>query len=310
MNRFCLLFLLIIISVIRCTTKEQKVLSYETGNIIHIDSFPSTAVDPRSVHIWLPSDYDSTKKYAVVYMHDGQMLFDSSNTWNKKEWQVDETMNRLLTDGKIKDAIVVGIDNNGSRRISEYFPEAVFAEVPDEISDQLLSAQLSGEPLGNEYLEFLVLELKPYIDSVYSTHSDHGNTFVMGSSMGGLISLYAICEYPKVFGGAACISTHWPLAFFKDTETFDWPLTYRHYLENNLPSPTDHKIYFDHGTATLDSLYAPHQILVDSIMIIHGYTSDNWMTKVFPGDEHSEVPWARRLHIPLEFLLGISRERH
>ncbi len=158
--------------------------------------------------------------------------------------------------------------------------------------------------MADEYLMFLVHELKPYVDSAYSTLAGPDHTFLMGSSMGGLISLYAVCEYPKIFGGAACLSTHWPLAIPQQEPTFDIPSTFRQYLDNYLPSPSNHKFYFDHGTATLDSLYKPHQNLIDSIMVKHGYTSENWMTKEFPGDEHSEVAWARRLHVPLEFLFG------
>ncbi len=295
---------LISLILVACTSRDNGPLSSGNGSIIHIDSFPSNIVSPRGVDIWLPSDYDSSKNYAVIYMHDSQMLFDSTKTWNNKEWQVDETLTRLSKEEKIRDVIIVGIENNGSRRAGEYFPEAVMAEIPLDIQSHLLSDFLAGETLADEYLMFLVHELKPYIDKAYATKSDQANTFIMGSSMGGLISLYAICEYPKIFGGAGCLSTHWPVIVPQENENFDVANIFRQYLDYNLPDPGDHKIYFDHGTATLDSLYKPYQELIDSMMVKHHYISGkSWMTKEFTGDEHSEIAWSRRLHIPLEFLL-------
>jgi hypothetical protein len=100
--------------------------------------------------------------------------------------------------------------------------------------------------------------------------------------MGGLISLYALCEYPNVFGGAACISTHWiggwppPVAYI--------PNGFYEYLKNTLPDPKNHKIYFDYGTETLDQYYKPYQLEVDKIMTAKGYTASRWITKEFVGE--------------------------
>jgi predicted alpha/beta superfamily hydrolase len=116
----------------------------------------------------------------------------------------------------------------------------------------------------------------------------------MGSSMGGLISLYAICEYPEVFGGAACLSTAWTVA---------GGITARE-LEKALPDPKTHRIYFDFGTETTDGKYEPLQQQVDSQMKAAGYTEGtNWITKSFPGEPHSERAWRKRVDIPLQFLL-------
>ena len=282
---------------------------FKPGTIKRIFSFQSTYVDPREINIWIPGDFDTTQKYAVIYMHDGQMLFDSTTTWNKQEWKVDETMNKLLRENKIINAIVVGIWNNNEYRSAEYVPQSIFKRIPAQIKNSLEINYFKSKPRSDDYLRFLVHELKPYIDSNYPTLSDPAHTFIMGSSKGGLISLYAICEYPQIFGGAACISTDWVLTIPQsqsEEKQFNLPATFRDYLDESLPSPHDHRIYFDFGSATLDSFYKPHQVLVDSIMARHGYTLDNWETKEFTGEDHSEVAWARRLHIPLEFLLGKS----
>jgi len=117
----------------------------------------------------------------------------------------------------------------------------------------------------------------------------------MGSSMGGLISLYALCEYPDIFAGAACISTHWP--------ALDG--VFLQYVENYLPVPGNHFIYFDFGTETLDAIYETYQVKVDSIMNAKGYLPNkNWITQKFEGADHSEKAWKERVHIPLLFLLG------
>jgi len=292
---------------LKCVHKVENKSVTRHGNLIRIDSFSSMHVESRTILVWLPSDYDTTKKYAVLYMHDGQMLFDSTITWTQKEWKADETMARLTAQRTIRDAIVVGIPNSGINRWAEYVPQAILDSLPLETRDIILNRWLNNKPLSDQYLKFITAELKPYIDQHYSTHTDAANTFIMGSSMGGIISLYAICEYPDVFGGAGCLSTHWPLNVPGGDDSginFDVPSVFRNYLATHLPSPSNHKIYFDFGSATLDELYKPYQTLVDELMIQKGYTSENWITKEFPGEEHSEVAWAKRLHVPLEFLLG------
>ena len=123
---------------------------------------------------------------------------------------------------------------------------------------------------------------------------DQQNTFVMGSSMGGLISLYAINEYPQVFGGAGCVSTHWSTA---TQELVDE-------MARRLPDPADHRLYFDYGTKTLDSEYEPYQRRMDEHLRRAGYCeNENWITLKFEGAKHSERSWRERVHIPLTFLL-------
>jgi len=139
-------------------------------------------------------------------MNDGQMLFDSSITWNKQEWKVDEWMTALLKLGKIRNTIVVGIWNNGKYRHAEYFPEKPIQYLDKDLADNLVTADLQGKPLADEYLAFLVKVVKPKVDSSFSTLTGKENTFIMGSSMGGLISMYAMCDIQDVFGGAACLS--------------------------------------------------------------------------------------------------------
>jgi predicted alpha/beta superfamily hydrolase len=271
-----------------------------SGKMVHIEQFKSKYIQARNVDVWLPEDYSSSKKYEVVYMHDGQMLFDSAITWNKQEWHVDETAGQLLKEHKIKDCIVIGIWNT-AKRMAEYFPQKALDYLAPDEKAKFLSSTLQGEPVSDNYLLFITKELKPYVDSAFSTYPDRKHTFVMGSSMGGLISLYAICEYPDIFGGAACMSTHWT-GIFQSNDAI--PGAFQQYLIHHLPQAKDHKLYFDHGTKTLDSLYSPYQLKIDSILLKNGYGKSNFKTMVFPGADHSEHSWAARLAVPLVFLLG------
>ena len=287
---------------------NSQVAKVSTGRIEHFGSFKSQYVDPRNVDVWLPDGYSEKEKYAVLYMHDGQMLFDPNMTWNKQAWKVDEIAGKLIADGKIQKIIIVGIWNNGEKRHPEYYPQKAYKILTEKekefISNTLLKKNKIAEnfnPISDNYLKFIVKELKPFIDRTFSTKTDRANTFISGSSMGGLISLYAICEYPKVFGKAACLSTHWTGIYQLDNNPI--PETFFTYLKKHLPKPKNHKIYFDYGDKTLDSLYPTLQKRVDLIMKAKGFTEENWVTKYFPGKDHSEKAWNERFHIPLEFLL-------
>ncbi|HSD09061.1 alpha/beta hydrolase [Flavobacterium sp.] len=300
MNKIILLALALILNSI-INAQEIKVTS---GTLQRIKNFKSTFVDARNIDVWLPDDYSSKEKYAVLYMHDGQMLYDAEASWNKTAWEVDEVASKLMAENKTRKFIVVGIWNNNVKRHPEYFPQKPYESLSQNQKDKItidLKSSEAFKPISDNYLKFLVTELKPFIDKTFSTKKDQQNTFIAGSSMGGLISIYAICEYPKVFGGAACLSTHWPGTFSLENNPI--PEAFANYLKRNLPNPKNHKIYFDYGDQTLDSLYPPLQQKIDIIMRSKGYNENNWMTKFFPGDDHSENSWSKRLNIPLEFLL-------
>jgi enterochelin esterase-like enzyme len=242
-------------------------------------------------------------------MHDGQMLYDAEQTWNKQAWEVDEVMAKLKTAQQIQDVIVVGIWNGGETRHFDYFPQKPFEMLTKKQQDSIYTLERSpgvklfnGRVSSDNYLKFIVQELKPLIDKKYAVYSDKAHTFIAGSSMGGLISMYAICEYPEVFGGAACLSTHWPGILQVTNNPI--PNAFYQYLKLKLPDPKQHKLYFDYGTATLDALYEPLQKEVDQIMQLKGFDAQHWMTQKFEGENHSEMAWKKRLHIPFQFLFG------
>lgn len=297
-----LLFLLISLPL-------QALPQVSAGKLQRLEKFPSTLIPARTVDIWLPDGFPAAQKYAVLYMHDGQMLFDGSSTWNQQEWRVDEVAQQLQNAGKVRPFIVVAVHNHPDNRHAEYFPQAPFLSLPPEKQQALY--QLERQPgqklfqqqvYSDRYLQFLVTELKPYIDSNFPVYPDPANTFVMGSSMGGLISMYALSRYPQVFGGAACLSTHWPGSFSVTDNPI--PTAFLSYMRQHLPPAAQHKIYFDYGDQTLDALYPPLQQKVDQLMRQLKYPETLWQTRFFPGTDHSEAAWSQRLHIPMEFLLA------
>jgi len=279
-----------------------------SGSLKQYSDFKSQYITPRKVAVWLPDGYSDKEKYAVVYMHDGQSLFDANTTWNKQEWNVDEVAGQLITEGKTRKFIVVAIWNGVLNRHSEYFPQKVFESLTQKQQDSLYAVRsgpnllFGGKVNSDAYLKFIVKELKPFIDHAFSVKTGKEDTFVAGSSMGGLISMYAMCEYPDVFGGAACLSTHWIGTF--EPKNNPIPKLFLNYLKRNLPTPMTHRIYFDYGDQTLDAHYEPYQKEADLILMAKGYSYQNWITKKFPGADHSEHAWSQRLDVPFVFLLG------
>ncbi|OQY30413.1 MAG: hypothetical protein B6244_00735 [Candidatus Cloacimonetes bacterium 4572_55] len=295
-------------------SNSSKRPSEDAGEIIHYENFSSEYIAHRHIDVWLPLDYleNENKRFPVIYMHDGQGLFDPKTPHTGATWGVNEAMTRLIKERSVVPAIVVGIWNT-RKRSPEYMPKKAIDMIKDpvlkkkwvtkmwksyiesgETADQN-GNELKKEPLSDHYLKFLTTELKPFIDSNYRTVLQPDHTFIMGSSMGGLISLYAVCEYPDIFGGAGCLSTHWPPG---NGIMID-------YAKENVPDPQTHKIYFDYGTKGLDAEYEPYQVRMDSIMTAAGYIKGkNWITKKFKGAGHSKRAWRKRIHIPLQFFLG------
>lgn len=243
----------------------------------------------RSVWLYLPRDYaTSGRRYPVIYMHDGQNLFDEATSF-AGEWQVDETLERLASDGP--SAIVVGVANGGATRMNEYNP---------------FYHRRFGPGAGDLYLAFLSQTVKPAIDREWRTLPDPAHTFIAGSSMGGLISLYAILRYPHVFGGAGVFSPSLQL----DDDIF--------HLAGAFATGWG-RIYLDMGSAESENTIDAHWLVrrwVAWRMLFaarrmrwtlqqRGYRlGDNLHYVEGRGDMHNEDAWARRLPGALRFLLG------
>lgn len=274
----------------------QKVPISDGSGILdrHAD-FTSRFVDARHVDVWLPPDYtpDGADRYPVIYMQDGQNLFDPALAYAGVDWGMDEAVLALIQAGMVIAPIIVGVWNT-AQRWREYMPQNAYERNLSQAAQAQFNARSGGKPISDLYLRFLVEELKPAIDAGYRTRTGPEHTFIMGSSMGALLSLYGVLSYPRVFGGAGCLSTHWLAGGDGLIAT----------MQTMLPKPGSHRFYFDYGTLTLDSGYEPFQLKMDQGMQIAGYVRGvDWMTEKFEGAEHSEISWRQRVHIPLKFLL-------
>jgi enterochelin esterase-like enzyme len=279
----------------------QPLPEVSVGRIERLADFPSRHVQARHVDVWLPPGYSASVPHAVLYMHDGQMLFDAKTTWNRQAWDAHLTVARLIEEKRIPPTLIVGVWNAGTLRFAEYFPQAFLAHLPDPARGRVLTEGIQGQARSQAYLRFLVEELKPEIDRRFATRPGRESTAILGSSMGGLISMHAANEYPQIFGAAAGLSTHWmggrepnaalPLAAFR-------------YLHERLRAPDGQRLYMDHGTTELDTHYGIFQRFIDEIYRERGYREGaSFTSRVFEGTGHNERDWARRLALPVEFLL-------
>jgi len=190
------------------SSQPRKSTANKNVRIIDTAFFIPQLNRTRRVWIYLPPSYSaSNKKYPVLYMHDGQNVFDDATSFSG-EWGVDEAIDTLGL--KTRECIVVGIDNGGDKRLNEYCPY-------DFSLNGIAANNKSNVGEGGKYVDFLVKTLKPFIDKKYRTLKDSKNTFTAGSSMGGLISMYAVLKYPNVFGGAGVFSP----AFWVGPKIFD-----------------------------------------------------------------------------------------
>ena len=289
MKRYIILHLLFLILFISCNTGGQK------GNVILLENFPSQYVKNRNIEVYTPPGYSKNKFYPVLYMHDGQNVFNPATSYSGIDWGVDEAIDSLVELGIIEPLIVVAVWNSPLRS-EEYCPAVISGrELSDFYKKDYPNVPDSLHIISDDYLKFMVREVKPFIDSAFKTKANQKNTYIMGSSMGGLISAYAVSEYPEVFGGAACLSTHWPAVSIRLSE----------WIKKDFPKAGVHKWYFDRGTEQIDSEYGHYQEKVNKIFDEKGYSENiDYISLEFKGAGHSELAWKQRIHIPLEFLVG------
>lgn len=284
--------------------------AFAHGRLVSYPDFKSRYVTPRNVTVWLPDGYsDKGPRLPVVYMQDGENLFDASHSLSGVSWGIPDTVSRLIREHEIPPVIIVGIASTAARG-REYLPQRIYDLLPDA-TRQLIRRSWSGPPESDQYLEFMVDELKPFIDATYHTRSDRPGTYVMGSSMGGLISFYAQMEYPDVFAGSASLSMHWLLGNqyeplpAPDVLTRQVLRAFETYVSLSDVSPDRHLIYIDRGTETLDARYPPYTGPFAQFMRRAGWQpGKRFENRVYPGADHSEKSWRDRVATPLQFLLG------
>lgn len=232
----------------------------------------------RTVRLYLPPGYaHSNKRYPVLYMHDGQNLFDAATSF-LGEWEVDESLNELAKTHRLE-LIVVGVDNGGDHRLQELAP---------------FDNAEHGKSEGEAYLAFIVDIVKPYIDAHYRTRADREHTGIMGSSLGGLISHYAICRYPQVFGKAGLFSpSYWytpPIYAFTQAH----------------PPRTDARIYLYAGGKE-DEQMVDNMSRMVALLHARGAPARNLSVHVVADAQHNEAAWRREFPRAIEWLFDRGR---
>ena len=246
--------------------------------------------ETRHVEVWLPPGYDDDPKrrYRVIYMHDGQNLFDPRIANTGIDWGVDEAMMRGASADLFEPAIVVGAWSSPQRG-PEYSP---WHDAP-------------------KYARFLLEELMPRVNAEFRTLTGAEDTFVMGSSMGGLLSFYLVKTHPGVFSACGCVSTHFPLSESVAANAFgilaDVPDTTPYVLRDIAAGdtvPAGTRYFFDYGTETLDASYGPTHAAVREWLLAQGLVEgEDFRIQEYPGAAHNEAAWRARLGDQLAWLL-------
>lgn len=244
-----------------------------TGNMRYHHNYSDPKLRfTRDVFVWLPPSYEKKpgKHYPVLYMHDGQNLFDGSlSGFVGAEWRMDEVTDSLIKTRSVEEIIIVGISNTKDRW-----------------------AEYSGLPKGRDYADFVVNNLKPFIDKNYRTKPDRENTAVMGSSMGGLISFYFVLWHPEVFSKAAMLSGGF---VYDEAKIIDRINTIK------LPEQSI-KLYFDCGDKELDNYFLPANKIMFDVLNQRGVKQIEFVTEY--GAKHNENEWAKRIWKPLVYMFG------
>ncbi|NJC04278.1 putative alpha/beta superfamily hydrolase [Sphingomonas kaistensis] len=260
------------------------------------------------VTVWLPLGYDRApgRRYPVLYMHDGQNVFFPKRSGFNKVWAADKAALKLIAAREVAPFMIVAVDHPGAPRYLRYFP----TRVANPEFAKGIAGFAKGKLAGDDYLTFLAGTLKPRIDRDYRTRPQPRFTAVAGSSMGGLISLYALTERADIFGKAAAVSTHSPLVDpglltqqpqMAEMVKADW----RRYVASRLGAPRGRKLWMDHGTETLDAGYAPYQAVLDESVASAGWMrGKDFESRVYKGTAHEENAWAARLPEILGWLLS------
>jgi predicted alpha/beta superfamily hydrolase len=275
-----LIILLLFISILSCKNKQKNAetrLSTAQQNIQMLPPLLMKELDrERTLRVYLPPGYaTSDNNYPVIYAHDGQNLFDDSTSY-VGEWGLDESLNQLASETGFE-AIVVGIDNGQAKRVNELSP---------------WTNERFGAAEGEQYMNFIVDQVKPFIDSTYRTKPAREHTAIMGSSLGGLISHYAIYKYPDVFGKAIIFS---PAYWFADEL---WSFT------KDIPLPKDARIWLEIGAGegkAVDETNKMYEVILET-----GHPQENIVKKVDPEGEHNEPSWRRQFVPAVKWLFAIT----
>lgn len=277
------------------------------GSFLEYRDIRAFGLPNQNLTIWLPPGYDEReKRYRVLYMHDAQNLFDPALSNFNKVWAADAAMLSYAANTGEDPWIIVGIWSPGVDRYRQYLPLPAYQQAKGTLRTAM-DEYAQGPIVSDKYLGWISGALKPWLDSALRTLPGPDDTAIIGSSMGGLISLYAFLEYPDTFGRTGCVSTHWPAIAPKNVDSTDPELVsiWTGMLTEKLGQPAGRKLWFDHGTATLDAYYPPYQSAIGAHMGATDWNrGSDWESRSYEGAEHEENAWAARLPEVFSWVLG------
>ncbi len=279
------------------------------GEITYLPRFGSRHVAPRSVAIWQPEPEFRSGPLPVIYAGDGAELFDARSSERGITWDLDLIMDMLARRG-IGPAIIVAIGSIDSVRSREYNSPTIAQYFDPELTE-ILEASCGGPLMTDPYLDFITNELKPYVDENFNTNPGRSDTFMMGTSMGGLLAFEAILSRADVFSGCVGFAAH---MFLFGPAPLDYPedardrvqAAIRDAIDGHMPNVGEARVFLHRGTVDLDELYAPFHLTVAEALEAKDYIAGRDMMMVEQvGASHHAVFWSMTAPDAIEFVLRV-----
>ena len=273
--------------------------------------------DTRKIQIYYPNNKKIDSDTLFIFMNDGEELFNAAESWHNMEWGIDEKIKEMNLNQSELNFVIIAIHSakkgnrffvDETKRYAEYFPKESIPYFDSGFKKRRYQEWVNKNNLY--YLEFLTEDVIPFVEDKFDILLNNRNLGIIGASMGGLAALNALIEHPDLFGFAGCISTHW--VGIKPFEYVLLPLVGKingdddtanaiiSYIEDNITNIDDQKIYFDHGTIGLDSLYSTPQGRVNKIL---DSKSIDYKYLVFEGYDHYAPEFGSRFDSVLEYLV-------
>ena len=276
-----------------------------------------SGTNERRIQIYYPYSKNVNDQTKFIIMNDGEELFSENDSWNGKAWNIDETFKDLKTQKENLNLVIIAIDSakriNGNildetRRYAEYFPKESIKYIDENLKRSIYSNFIDSQKFN--YQDFVINKVIPSIEKKFDTKLNRDNLGIIGASMGGLSALNMSIENPEIFGFVGCISTHW--VGIKISEYLILPFRMKisgdesttkaiqKYIKNNVSKLSSQKLYFDHGTVGLDSLYENPQNEINKILL---GSEINFIYEVHPNHDHEPKFFGQRFkNILLNFI--------
>jgi len=276
-----------------------------------------SGTNERRIQIYYPYSKNVNNQTKFIIMNDGEELFSENDSWNGKAWNIDETFKDLKTQKENLNLVIIAIDSakriNGNildetRRYAEYFPKESIKYIDESLKRSIYSNFIDSQKFN--YQDFVINKVIPSIEKKFETKLNRDNLGIIGASMGGLSALNMSIENPEIFGFVGCISTHW--VGIKISEYLILPFRMKisgdesttkaiqKYIKNNVSKLSSQKLYFDHGTVGLDSLYENPQKEINKILL---GSEINFIYEVHPNHDHEPKFFGQRFkNILLNFI--------